>query len=252
MFSHTIFMKQRHVIAMLSALLTLAAPAWAVSHTAIKRPFDLPPSADLQYSVKARQSGFMLDGSNSMTWQAGEGRYSIHTETRAMVLGKILTAGSEGRVGDYGLAPDTYTEKRVRRDATTTSFDRNAQVVNFSASKESHPLAGGEQDRSSIVWQLISHARAAPKKFAAGSEWQYLVVGPSDADAWTFKVGKTEKIGTPLGLFNAVRLTRVSGKRGQQLDIWLAPALDWYPVRIRQTEEDGDYIEQTLESVSKK
>ena len=32
-------------------------------------------------------------------------------------------------------------------------------------------------------------------------------------------------------------------------DIWLAPDLQWYPVKLRYTESDGDYIEQTLREV---
>jgi hypothetical protein len=38
--------------------------------------------------------------------------------------------------------------------------------------------------------------------------------------------------------------------KGQQLDIWLAPKLHWYPVRLRFDEGDGDFVEQTLEKIS--
>ena len=40
--------------------------------------------------------------------------------------------------------------------------------------------------------------------------------------------------------------------QGQKLDIWLAPGQDWYPVRLRFTDPDGDFIEQTLDAVTKK
>lgn len=232
--------------------LMIAASAWSQNHPVIKRPFALPPSADLSYLVKAKQGGFMLDGTSSLKWQFADNKYSIKTETRAMILGKVHAAASEGSIDDYGLAPDVFYDKRIRRDATISTFDRDGGTVTFNASKENYPLQGGEQDRTSIIWQLIANARAVPKKFIVGSEWQYFVVGPSDADPWTFKVGKTEKIETPLGQLAAVRVTRIPNERGQQLEIWLAPILDWYPVRMRQTEPDGDYIEQTLENVSKK
>jgi hypothetical protein len=39
------------------------------------------------------------------------------------------------------------------------------------------------------------------------------------------------------------------GSEEQQLDIWLAPALQWYPVKLRFTEGGGDFIEQTLRQV---
>lgn len=229
----------------------LAAPT---DHPSIKRPFQLPPSAQLDYAIKARQSGLMLTGNAVLNWQADASRFSLATETRAMLLGKILETRSEGGIDAYGLAPATATEKRLRRDTTNVTFDRASNTLRFSSSPESYPLKGGEQDRSSIIWQLAANARAAPKKFAAGSQWQYFVAGQQDAETWTFKVGKTEKIDTPLGALNAVRVTKLQppGEHKQQLDLWLAPALEWYPVRVRHTEPDGDYIEQTLDKISKK
>lgn len=247
------FMKR--FFSLLPLSIVLAMPAWANSaaSTAAKRPFDPAPSADLAYAVKAKQGDFMLDGSNTLKWQVANNKYDIKTETRAMILGKILSASSEGGIDDHGLAPEIFNEKRVRRDAAITTFDRSARAIRFTASKETYPMSGGEQDRTSIVWQLISHARAAPKKFAPGSEWQYFVAGPNDAETWTFKVGQTEKIETPFGQLQAVHVTRLlATPKSQQLELWLAPSLEWYPVRLRQTEQNGDYIEQNLEQVSKK
>jgi hypothetical protein len=232
--------------------LSVAATASAQSHVSIKRPYNLAPSADLNYAVRVRQSGLVLGGSTVLKWQAGDGRYSVTAETQSPLFGKVLAARSEGAIDAYGLAPESFNERKLRRDAAGASFDRAAATIGFTASKESYPILGGEQDRSSIVWQLIANARAAARKFVAGSEWRYFVVGPNDADAWTFKVGAHERVDTPMGQFNAVHVTRVPNERGQQLDIWLAPALDWYPVLMRQTETDGDYFEQTLENVSKK
>jgi hypothetical protein len=36
------------------------------------------------------------------------------------------------------------------------------------------------------------------------------------------------------------------------MDIWFAPALEWFPARLRLTEANGDYIEQSLEKMDKK
>ena len=37
-----------------------------------------------------------------------------------------------------------------------------------------------------------------------------------------------------------------------QVEIWLAPSQDWFPVKIRFSEPNGDYIEQTLEKLTRK
>jgi hypothetical protein len=42
------------------------------------------------------------------------------------------------------------------------------------------------------------------------------------------------------------------GSKDQSLDIWLAPSLEWYPVKLRFVDNDRDYVEQTLERIVKK
>jgi hypothetical protein len=215
---------------------------------------NLPPSADLAYAIKAKQGGLPVEGDGLVHWTASSNKFEIKSETRAALFGKILEAKSEGSVDGYGLAPGSFTEKRIRRDAVTTSFDRASKTIKFGSSSQSYPLKGGEQDRTSALWQLISVARAAPAKFRPGSEWRFVVAGHSDAEPWTFKVLAQERLRTPAGEFNAVHVSRAapSGSKDQKLDIWLAPSLEWYPLRVRFSGADGDFIDQTLREVTKK
>lgn len=233
-----------------AALLSWTMPALAAGadHPVAKRKFNLPPSADLAYSIKARQSGLQIDGDALVRWRTSGKSFSVSSETRAMLVGKILDAKSEGAIDDYGLAPASFTEKRFRKEATATTFNRQAGTITFAQSDASYPLLGGEQDRTSITWQLIAIARAAPKKFAPGSEWTFFVAGQRDAERWSFKVVGEEKLGTPLGELRALHIVRAPppDAQSQKLDLWLAPGLEWYPVKLRFTDADGDYIEQTL------
>ena len=48
------------------------------------------------------------------------------------------------------------------------------------------------------------------------------------------------------------RIARDPALLSQQVDLWLAPSLDWYPVRVRFNDNDGDFVDQTLEKVVKK
>jgi hypothetical protein len=227
--------------------------AFAQTRAATQYKINPPPSVDLAYAIDAKQSGISLQGSGLVEWKAERQQYSVHNETRAQLFGKILDARSEGRIDGYGLAPAQFVQKRLRKDATTTSFNADSKTITFSASQQTYPLVGGEQDRTSIVWQLLSVARAAPQKFTPGSEWTFFVAGERDAEPWIFKVVKREKIVTPKGEFNAIHVFRAppQDSQGQKLDIWLAPTLEWYPVRLRFTDADGEYIEQSLESLKK-
>ncbi len=238
--------------AVLACSLSLAA-AQPADHPVVKHKFNLPPSAELSYAITARQSGLQLGGSAQVHWMANGRKFVAASEARAVLLGKILESRSEGAVDDYGLAPVSFTEKRIRRDRTTTSFDREAGTISFTASELTYPIQGGEQDRNSAIWQLISVARASPAKFKPGSEWTFFVAGQRDAEPWTFKVVEREKISTPLGELNTLHVLKEPppDSKGQHVDIWLSPQHEWYPVRLRYTEPDGDYIEQTLEKIDK-
>lgn len=235
-------------IAASSAASFAKAPAKAATAGKINPP----PSAELSYTIKAKQKGLSLDGNAVVHWSADADRYSVTTETRAMLLGKILEAKSEGGIDSFGLAPLSSTEKRFRKEATTTTFNRAAKTITFSASDASYPIKGGEQDRNSAVWQLATLARSAPQKFKTGATIPLFVAGQKDADAWTFKVDKQEKISTALGKLNTVHLSKLvkDGSKEQKIEIWFAPSMQWYPVRLRFTETNGDFLEQTAEKIT--
>jgi hypothetical protein len=246
-----------HRLLQASVLAAFTVSALAGAHGADAYPryrFNVPPSAELHYVIKSRQSGIPLEGSAVIQWTIAGNRFSLATQARAALLGKILDSKSEGVIDNHGLAPSTFTEHRFRRTPTITTFDRASGIIRFSASDQTYRLQGGEQDRNSAVWQLVSVARAMAAKFKPGSEWTFFVAGQRDADPWVFKVVKLEKIRTPLGELNAMHILKdpQPDSKEQKVELWLGPQQEWYPVRVRYTDTDGDFIEQTLERVTRK
>jgi hypothetical protein len=221
---------------------------------AVKRPFELPPSADLHYELQARQRGFSLKGEAIVTWRAADGKYSVSAESKVPVLGTITDDRSSGAVDAFGLAPGEFVEKRLRKSPTTTTFDRESRTLRFSESKESYALKGGEQDRASVTWQLAAVARGAGEKFKPGSEWPFFVAGRRDAETWVFKVLKREKLRTGLGEVDTVLVARqpLADKKDQTLEVWLAPQHEWYPVKLRYADGEKEQVEQTLNTVAKR
>lgn len=248
-------MRSNHLMrSALAGMLALgAATAIAAPAAPVKRAVDLPPSADLAYDLNAQQKSIGLKGEALIAWRAGDGKYDVNVEAKVQLLGKLNEYRSQGSVDAFGLAPDTFTEKRYRKDATTTTFDRDARTIDFTEGKKPYTLRGGEQDRASITWQLASVARAAGEaKFKPGSEWTFVVAGRRDAEPWTFKVLKAEKIRTGMGELDTIHVRREArDSRGDSVEVWLAPAQEWYPVKIR-FEDERDTIDQTLKSITKK
>jgi len=231
-----------------------ANSAFSADHPSNNYPTNLPPSAQLHYTIKADRSGLTLAGEASVNWQLTDAKtYSVTTETRAAIFGKILEADSQGMIDTYGLAPDQYLEKPRNKPGTTTHFNRETKQITFSASDDTYPLKGGEQDRTSVVWQLVSMARAAPKKFVPKSEWNFFVAGRRDAEKWTFTVDENVTLATPLGNIATVHIIKSPppDSKDQRIDIWLAPSLEWYPVRLLFSDADGDTIDQHLDQIKK-
>lgn len=239
---------------MILALVAASASAGAAEYPVAKRATSLPPAADLTYSVKGSSHGLPLMGTGTISWSHGDGQYALHTEARSALFGKVLDQRSEGLVDEYGLAPVTYYEKRIRKDPTITRFDREARRIEYEDGKSSHAIRGGEQDRSSVSWQLAVLARATPDKFTPGSEWTFYVAGRREGAPWTFRVVGNETMESGgLGEVKVLHFARkpVPGN-DQDVDVWLAPGLDWYPARILFKEENGDSFEQVLDKVNRK
>lgn len=241
----------------LAALVALgvAAQAAAPAAAAPRRAVEMPPSADLVYELAAQQRGFGLKGEATIAWRAGDGKYDVNVEARVPLIGKLTEYRSQGTVDSYGLAPAEYHEKRYRKDATTTTFDRKAKTITLPEGTAPVPLKGGEQDRASVTWQLASVARAAGEaRFKPGSEWTFVVAGRRDVEPWTFRVLKRETIRTAMGELDTLLVTREprAGGKSEGVDVWLAPGQEWYPVKLRFRDDERETIEQTVTKITRK
>jgi len=219
-----------------------------------KLVISLPPSADINYDLKAQINGLPLSGTALIQWHGDHNKYRLLYETRTALTGSLMLEVSEGSVDAYGIAPDIFSSKRFRRDQETVNFDRQTRQINFPGNAPTHVLQAGEQDRISVLWQLLTIARAAPERLAPGAVWEFNVVGPRHSESWVFEVRETKRLRTALGALDVLHVTRTAPKNAKtpQMNVWFAPSLDWLPVRIRLSEADGDFIEQTIEKLTRK
>jgi hypothetical protein len=211
----------------------------------------LPPSATLAYEVRYSTRGSITRGSSIIAWQAGDAAYTIRGEVTKFGFA-LSSFRSEGAIDAAGIAPTLYAEKNARRSETNTHFSRDArQAISFSASAETYPLTAGAQDRGSILWQLSGIGRGDPSVLVPGTVLDIFVAGVRDAEHWLIAVVGEETIPLENGAVRAWHLVRAprAGTYDKRIDMWLAPALQWYPVKLRYTEVSGDYLDLSLNEV---
>lgn len=208
---------------------------------------DPPPSATLHYDVEAQRDGQMVYGNGSITWQFNGSHYMINGKAGILFV-SLLDFSSRGQLDAFGIAPEQYSEKRFRRPQTETIFNRERNLISFSASGKSFALQGGEQDRASIVWQLAGIGRGDAARFARDAQIPLFIAGVRDGTTWNIVVIGEEEIDVGLGKLHTWHVRRVprAGDKDQTIDIWLAPARNWYPVRLRYTEANGEYLDLSL------
>jgi hypothetical protein len=210
---------------------------------------DLPPSVELKYDVKkVSDKGSPYYGSGTISWQSNAGNYQIIGEAHVLFI-TALRFNSEGKFDDFGVAPALYNEKRLGRSETNTHFNRDERnSISFSASTISYPLKGGEQDRASIMWELAAIGRGDPEKFQPGAQIDLFVASVRDGDIWSILVAGQEEIETGAGKTLAWHVVRTPrpGTYEHKIDIWLAPQFQWSPVRILDTEKNGDYTDMSM------
>jgi hypothetical protein len=71
------------------------------------------------------------------------------------------------------------------------------------------------------------------------------VAGTSDVEPWVFTVEGEEDLSLPAMKLKALKLQRLPRKDYDiKVELWLAPRLDYAPVRLRLTNPNGESADQ--------
>ena len=213
-----------------------------------------PPPAVLSFdAIGIKNDGRRIEGHGTISWLHNGNSYTLDAEVSVLMF-TLLKYRSNGELGKLGIAPLLYAEKRIGRSETNTHFQRSAGVISFSASTATVPANHGEQDRGSWVWQLASLGRGDPEKFESGLVLEMVVAGTKAVDVWRIYVNGRENIALPGGEVSAWRVSVIPGENSfdKQVDVWLAPERDWYPVRMSHQDKNGNRVELLLTKIQPK
>lgn len=214
------------------------APTEATTGTAAAR---IAPSMRLRYAVSGRTREQVVAGQAELVWQHAGARY----EATLTQEGHGLTRRSQhstGQLTAQGLVPERYAA-RVRHEEAVHFEHASGRAV-FSANRPATTLQAGAQDRLSLLLQLGARIAAQPHAYPPGTHLEIQTATTRDALVWRFRIEGREDLALPGGSLGTLRLLRLPlGTFEPELEVWLAPALDYAPVRIRLTQPAGDSLD---------
>jgi len=205
----------------------------------------IPGSVTLDFAATGQDGASPMQGVfGVLTWLQDGSRYDARL-TLKVLFSTIRSQHSTGRIGPSGIEPDRYSESR--KSEVASHFVRDQGQVVFSNNAPPVPLLAGAQDRLSIMMQLGGLLAGNPGRYPAGSQISIQTVGPRDAGVWVFVVGDEEQLSLPAGEYRARKLTRSPRQQfDARLELWLAPDYGYLPVRIKQTESNGNFADAQL------
>jgi hypothetical protein len=169
------------------------------------------------------------------TWR-GRGMYSL--------LGRAKRT-SEGRLDAQGPRPREYVDERSGRDTQRASFDWSANTVTrrYKGATRTEPVPADTQDRLSFLLALSFFSQK-------GEPISFHVADGRGMSRHTYRPNGRERLATPAGEFDTVKLIRKNEGSGEVAEIWLAANRGYLPVRIMVVENDGTRYEHVATRIS--
>ncbi|MEI8265043.1 MAG: DUF3108 domain-containing protein [Betaproteobacteria bacterium] len=231
-----------------------ASPPSAPSSASSSAPsFEWPPSTRLSYNLVGNYRG-PVQGKARVEWLRSGNRYQVHLDVRvgadfAPLLSRRMS--SDGALTDAGLKPQRYDEetkvllREVRRQ--TIFFEPERIVLPRGGAQ---PPVPGVQDTASQFVQLSWMFTLQPQLLRAGQTVELPLALTRRVDRWVYDVVGEEMLDLPVGPVKAWHLKpRLQGNASSDLalETWFAPSLQYLPVRIRIRQDEGSFIDLTLE-----
>jgi hypothetical protein len=226
-----------------------AAPPAPADPGAQAARFTIPGSMRLHYQVTAQVRSQVWSGRSELVWRHDGDSYDAKLEISAPLL-PTRTQHSTGRITAEGLAPLRFSDKVRSEEAA--HFERDKGKVSFSSNRPDAALLAGAQDRLSVLLQLSAMIAGEPGKFPPATSISIQTAGTRDAEPWQFTVEREEDLQLPGATMRALKLIRNPRREfDQKVELWLAPSMDYVPVRLRLTQPNGDSVDQLWSSTDR-
>ncbi len=217
-----------------------------------------PPSFRIQYKLEGNYKGHFT-GQAYIVWLRDADRYRVELDVQ---VGALLSHHlmSEGRLSMTGLIPERFAENR------RLLFQRKKQQLRFEPSPEAPQSIAvllpdgtrrtptvGVQDPASQFVQLAWLFATQPNRLEQGNRLSFPLASFKRSDIWTYQMGETVMVQTPLGEVAAIHAKpqrEVEPMSGNlQVELWFAPSLRFLPVRMRVQDAQGGQADMMIEGL---
>jgi hypothetical protein len=225
----------------------------------VAQAFEWPPSTRLSYTLSGHFRG-PVEGQARVEWLRSGTRYQVMMEASvgpsfAPLMTRIVS--SEGDITPDGLSPRRYEEetRAVMREPRRSSITLGPDRVRLDNGREL-PRPEGVQDSASQFVHLTWLFTVQPAMLTRGRSIQLPLALPRHVSPWTYDVLETETLYTPAGPVQAVHVKprRLPPPEGQPTgdltaEMWVAPSLQYLPVRIIVRQDEQTYIDMLIEAL---
>ena len=225
-----------------------AAPAVAAAPAASAASFDWPPSTRLTYKLSGHYRG-PVDGTAQVEWLRQGTRYQVFLST---AIGPVMSRqiSSEGELTPQGLAPRRFDgeQKVLFRAARRWQLRFGPDEVQLSDGKRVPALAGAQDEASQFV-QLTWLFSTQPDKLRVGGAVEMPLAISRRLERWVYDVVGEETLQFSFGAVPSFHLKPRRDAAGGDLtaEIWIAPTLQYLPVRILIRDGQGNSVDLTLD-----
>ena len=212
--------------------------------------FDWPPSTQLRYDLVGNFRG-PVKGWAEVNWLRDGDHYQVTLELRVPPLfGRRIL--SDGVVGPDGLSPRRYDQETemLLRDTVRDTLLLDEDAVQLANGQRTRSLPG-MQDTASQFVQMTWLFLTQPDLLKVGGAVEFPLALPRRVVSWRYEVVEQVPIQLPFGEALCFHLKPAAGlsQPGELLvETWVAPSLQYLPVRILVRQNAETYLQLDLKS----
>ncbi len=176
------------------------------------------------------------------------GTYHITATAEASGLASLFVRGkfvqqSDGVVTEHGLRPNLFVYSRGGDAAKDlkAAFNWESGMLTMESRRKgifTLPLIDGAQDMLSFMYQFMFVPPLVQMHLAITNGKKFRV--------YSYGFEGEETLKTDIGNLRTLHIAKYSIDGNEKTELWLAPDYRYLPVKISQTEEDGDLVVQIV------